>query len=195
VIEVFKQTLAKALLDIAELEGTIILLVLLISTALLLGFTYNKLYRRKRETAGISKESKTFKIEGSKTIPVRPYLSDAQGLAGTPDALIIENGFVIPVERKPFAKKFRDRHIVQLLVYMRLVEEFEGKKPPYGYLILGPACRRVKIENTAERQAWLSSLLTEMRAIAAKESEAVPAPDVKKCLRCAAKELCKFRAG
>lgn len=192
-IEIFKLTLSKALADIAEIEGTIILLVLLICTSLLLGFTYSRLYRKTRETAGFSKESRTFKIEGSKTIPVRPYLSDAQGLAGTPDALIIENGFVIPVERKPFAKKFRDRHIVQLLVYMRLVEEFEGKKPPYGYLILGPSCRRVKIENTPERQAWLTGLLGEMQEIVGGNSTAKPGPEPKKCARCAVRNQCNAK--
>lgn len=193
-MEFLKSTIIKALSDISELEGTVVLLVLLLSTSLLLGFTYRKLYRKNREEAGFSRRSTTFKIEGSKSIPVRPYLSDAQGLAGTPDALIIENGFVIPVERKPFAKKFRDRHIIQLLVYMRLVEEFEGKKPPYGYLILGPSCRRVRVENTEERQSWLTSILEEMRSISKNEAPVVPTPGDKKCAGCGARDRCTFKS-
>ena len=74
---------------------------------------------------------------------------------------------------------------------MRLIEEFEGKKPPYGYLILGKNCRTFKIENSPERQAWLQKMLDEMRSIV-EGAPAIPAPHPKKCKRCDVKESCSF---
>ena len=114
------------------------------------------------------------------------------GLAGRPDALISEEGYIIPIERKPLARKIRDRYVAQLLVYMRLVEEFEGRKPPYGYLILGPSARRFRIENSPERQAWLQKILDEMNAIM-KGAAAKAEPHPKKCGKCDVKEVCAFR--
>jgi CRISPR/Cas system-associated exonuclease Cas4 (RecB family) len=103
--------------------------------------------------------------------------------------LIVEDGFSVPVERKPLAKKLRDRYVAQILVYMRLVEEFEGQKPPYGYLLLGPQCRRVKIQNSPERQAWLDTLLIEMRAVLeGGEAKAITHPA--KCSKCDVRHRC-----
>ncbi|MCB0353579.1 MAG: Dna2/Cas4 domain-containing protein [Bdellovibrionales bacterium] len=110
-----------------------------------------------------------------------------------PDAIVVENGFFIPVERKPLAKKIRDRHIAQLLVYMRLVEEFEGKKPPYGYLIIGKGCRKVKIHNSAGRQQWLQKQIDAMREIATKGAQAQATPHPRKCAKCSVRESCSFR--
>jgi CRISPR/Cas system-associated exonuclease Cas4 (RecB family) len=123
---------------------------------------------------------------------VRNYISEIQGLAGKPDALISEGGFIIPIERKPLARKVRDRYIAQLLVYMRLIEEFEGKKPPYGYLILGPNCRRFKIENSPDRQAWLQRLIDEMRGVLAGQAT-TPTPHPKKCRKCDVRHACAFK--
>jgi CRISPR-associated protein Cas4 len=110
-------------------------------------------------------------------------------LAGRPDALVKEHDYVIPVERKPLAKKLRDRYVVQLLIYMRLVEEFEGVRPPHGYLLLGPSCRRIKVVNSESKQQWVDSLIREMRGIL-EGMEPRAAPHEKKCRKCEARERC-----
>src|SRR5690606_19339167 len=133
-------------------------------------------------------------IDGSTTMPGRNYVSEIQGLAGKPDAIIIENGYFIPIERKPLARKIRDRHVAQLLVYMRLVEEFEGKKPPYGYLILGENCRRVKIPNSEGRQAWLQRYIDEMCAALEEGQPVIPEPHPRKCSKCVVRESCAYRS-
>jgi predicted RecB family nuclease len=152
-------------------------------------YTYTK---AKRHAAGIANNKETLSdiIQNRKVIDGQHYLSDIQGLAGKPDAIILENNYIIPVERKPFAKKLRDRYIAQLLVYMRLIEEFEGIRPPYGYLILGKNCRRVKIMNTPERQAWLQTFIDEMQAILSNQAPAIPSPHPQKCNKCAVKNSC-----
>ncbi len=184
--------LAELANDLARVDSQIILLaVLVIATAIVLD-AVTMSARKQKERAGVGARASGVSVDGSKTLPVRQYYSEMQGLAGTPDALLSENGYIIPLERKPLARKIRDRYIAQLLVYMRLVEEFEGKKPPYGYLILGPNCRKFKIENSDARQAWLQKYIDEMRGILdGREAQATPHP--KKCSKCDVREHCEKR--
>lgn len=166
--------------------------VVLLSMLIVLDRITSSLTNKKIET-GLNTNNSMVSVDGSKSLPVRQYVSDIQGIAGRPDAVINEHGYLIPVERKPLARKLRDRYVAQLLTYMRLIEEFEGKKPPYGYLILGPSCRRIKIDNTDERQAWLQSIIDEMRGILDGKA-AKPSPMAKKCRKCEMRESCAFRA-
>lgn len=187
------EALVRFFYDVATIDTRIVLLVVLIvMSVIVLDAVFARASEGEKEV-GLTPGAVTVSIDGSKTLPVRNYVSEMQGLAGKPDALISENGYIIPVERKPLAKKIRDRYVAQLLVYMRLVEEFEGKKPPYGYLILGPNCRRFKIENSDERQAWLQKMLDEMREVL-NGAPAKPAPHPKKCRKCHVAEHCAFKA-
>lgn len=183
---------SKLITDLTQIDSQLVLLAVIVVVCVMMLDAFSTSAGRKKEAVGLSKGSEAVSIDGSKTLAVREYISEIQGLAGKPDAVISEGGNIIPVERKPLAKKVRDRYIAQLLVYMRLVEEFEGKKPPYGYLILGPKCRKVKIYNSDERQAWLSKLLEEMRAIIEGKA-AVPSPLAKKCAGCEVRKDCSFR--
>lgn len=179
--------------EVSTLHSSTILVVILVSIGIIILDASLTGAARKREGAGVNKKAVTVSIDGSKTLPIRNYISDIQGLAGRPDALISERGFIIPIERKPLARKLRDRYVAQLLVYMRLVEEFEGKRPPYGYLILGPNCRTLKIDNTPHRQQWLQEMLDEMRQTL-NGGACTPTPDRRKCSGCFVKEHCASRA-
>jgi CRISPR/Cas system-associated exonuclease Cas4 (RecB family) len=180
--------------DIAALDPQLILFALIVVCAVIVLDRISLSASKKRKDSGLETRSTvTVSMDGSKTLPLRHYVSEMQRLAGRPDALISENGFIIPVERKPLANKIRDRYVAQLLVYMRLVEEFEGKKPPYGYLILGPNCRKFKIENSPERQAWLQRMIDEMQAILA-GAPARPTPHPRKCNKCDVRDACSFSA-
>ena len=69
------------------------------------------------------------------------------GLVGRPDRLIrLRGGAVIPEEKKS-AKQLYPNLRIQLGVYLLLVEEVYGRRPPYGTLILGDNSR-YKIRNT-----------------------------------------------
>ncbi|MCO6432285.1 MAG: Dna2/Cas4 domain-containing protein [Deltaproteobacteria bacterium] len=179
--------------EIVAVDSTLILLAVLVVMCVMVLDSIASHARRVREAAGLSRRSSTISVDGARSLPLRNYVSDMQGLAGRPDALVIENGYLIPIERKPTSNKVRDRYVAQLLVYMRLIEEFEGKKPPYGYLILGANCRRIKIENSEERQAWLQSLIDEMNSIL-KGAAAKASPHPRKCSKCPVKEHCSFKA-
>lgn len=179
--------------DIVEADTELVLLMFLIVVALIVLDAVSAFAKSRRKETGINLKAGPVSIDGSHALPVRKYVSEMQGLAGSPDALISENGNLIPVERKPLARKLRDRYVAQLLVYMRLVEEFEGKRPPYGYLILGPSCRSFKIENTPERQAWLQTMIDEMRLVLdGAPARATPHPV--KCRKCSVRDSCSFKA-
>lgn len=153
----------------------------------------SKIAKEKQKKAGIKPENQNVMTQDANLNTSREYTSDIQLLSGKPDAIILEGGFKIPVERKAFSNKIRDRHIAQLLVYMRLIEEFEGKKPPYGYLVLGKNKRKVKILNTKEKQDWLQEKINEMQRILKNESQAVAAPQKQKCKFCTVKDICTKR--
>lgn len=180
---------SKLFADLTQIDSQLALLAIIIIVGVMMLDAFSASASKKKKEVGLSQESEAVSIDGSKTLAVREYISEIQGLAGKPDAVIVEGGNIIPVERKPLAKKVRDRYVAQLLVYMRLVEEFEGKKPPYGYLILGPQCRKVKIYNSDEKQAWLSGVLEEMRAIVGGKA-AVPTPEFRKCSGCEVRKDC-----
>lgn len=168
-------------------------LLVLIATTLLVIRSFRKAARRRHRDAGFSLSEMAVAIEGSSILPSREYISTRQGLAGKPDALVKEGEVVLPIERKPLAKKMRDRYVAQLLVYMRLVEEFEGVTPPHGYLLLGPKCRRVKVVNAAAKQQWVERMIGEMRGVL-DGAPAVPQPHPAKCAKCDVRHKCSARA-
>jgi len=181
--------------QIVSINSSVTLLVLLIISAIIV---IDLLLQRVQENAKVTgivlvkAKTKAVGIDGTKQNPVKDLVSPELGLAGRPDAILQEGEFLIPVEHKPLATKLRDRYVAQLLVYMRLIEEIEGIRPPYGYLILGPNARRVKVTNSRQRQEWLEVKLNEMRDIL----EGQPAkadPHPKKCVSCRVKDSCLFR--
>ena len=184
--------LTKLIADLSNVDTELRILALLFICAIVVLEGARIVARREHTKAGFTPATPAVSLDGSKTQEPRHYYSEKLGLAGRPDALIIEDGFLIPVEHKPLAKKLRDRYVAQLLVYMRLVEECEGTRPPYGYLILGKNCRRFKIENSPARQAWLQSMIDDMRSIM-DGAPSVPQPHPSKCRRCDVRASCAHR--
>jgi CRISPR-associated protein Cas4 len=164
-------------------------LALLLSLLCVL-FLINRALLSERRSVGIGNESRVVAIDGSDVRERREYVSERLRLAGRPDAIVTEAGVSIPIEYKPTARKVRDRYVAQLLVYLRLLEETHGVRPPHGYLVIGEKAKRVKIENSVERQKWLQSELDVMRAVLAESMEAPTRPHPRKCARCASKDRC-----
>ena len=175
--------------DLGKLESDTITFVILLTISVIVVDGVLLTIEKLRKSSGFEKDLHAIGVDRGKVLPQKRYISNAQQLAGSPDGVIIEDGFYIPVERKPFAKKVHERYIAQLLVYMRLIEEAEGKRPPYGYLIIGKNCKRVRIDNTESRQAWLSDILSEMHK-ALETGKAVATPHPKKCENCPVAHSC-----
>jgi CRISPR/Cas system-associated exonuclease Cas4 (RecB family) len=167
-----------------------ILVILLILGVII--FIWDMLMRQSAQiktAGGIGEKSEVLAVSGSTNLPGRVYVSPELGLSSQPHSVIKEEGYIIPVDIVPSSKKIKDRHVVQMLVHMRLVETIEGKRPPYGTLIMGREQRSVRIKNTEEKQRWLDDLLSEMHSIL----DGVPAvakPAYYKCKGCDVRSVC-----
>jgi CRISPR-associated exonuclease Cas4 len=93
----------------------------------------------------------------------RPLFSQQHALTGRPDYLVRLRGGVIPVEVKSGTAPQHpyDAHILQLAAYCLLVEEQEGRPPPYA--ILKYADRAFEIDYTPGLRAKLLDTLDAMR--------------------------------
>ena len=77
---------------------------------------------------------------------------------------------------------------------MRLIAEFKKKDVPYGYLILGPKSKRVKIHNLPERQKMLTKFLNDMNEILEEKKDAIASPTKTKCEKCDVSKYCQYKA-
>lgn len=190
--EHFRRWVIDLLYDLASVDTELALLAVITLFVVMVLDAVTYFIKQRKIATGIGARALNLSLDGSNQVTTREYISEKQGLAGRPDAVTIEAGYFIPVETKPLANKIRDRYVAQLLVYMRLIEEFEGKRPPYGYLILGAKRRRVRVENSPERQQWLQGHLDAMRAIIdGAPPRADPHP--RKCSKCDVRSKCTFK--
>jgi CRISPR/Cas system-associated exonuclease Cas4 (RecB family) len=167
------------------------ILVLLLLLGVLI-FIWDLLDRRSsqiRKTGGLGEKSEVVALKGSSYLPSREFVSSRLGISSRPHGLIREEGFIIPVDVNPLSKKIKDRHVVQMLVHLRLIEELEGTKPPYGILVMGPEARSVRIKNTDDKQRWLSTILDEMSSIVG-GVPAIASPAFYKCRSCDVNVVC-----
>lgn len=99
----------------------------------------------------------------------KPLFSARYRLTGTPDYLVNTPQGPVPVEVKPTRteEEPRQSHLLQVLAYCLLVEETEGKRPPYGLLRYSTTTFRVDY-NEATR-AHLLEVMQTMRETAERE--------------------------
>ena len=122
-----------------------------------------------------------------------PLFSSRYRLTGRPDYLVQERGRIIPVEVKPqraIARPYLS-DILQLGAYCLLVEETQGRTPPYG--ILKYRDRTFAIDFTpALRQAVLDTLMairSDLQADDVHRSHEEPA----RCAGCGVRAYCDER--
>lgn len=173
--------------------GEIIRLLLLLGALIFIWDLFDRHGTKAQKATGLDGGSQTLGVKGSSQVPVVSYQSDELGLSGVPDAVIREDGSIIPVIKKPLSNKIRDRHVLELMVHLRLIESQTGQKPPYGFIVIGQENRRVKINNAEDKQRWMMSLVDEMHSII-EGVPAVPAPTPHKCRSCDVRAACKFSA-
>lgn len=172
-----------------EVPAQILSLLLVLGLIIFMWDLFDRRSQKIRRESGLGESTETLSIRGSSSLPTRTYVSPELGLSSRPDALVKEGDQLIPVDLHPTATKVRDRHVISLLVHMRLVEQFEGARPPHGLLLLGKEQRQVRIKNADEKQRWLEALMDEMHSIM-EGVPAVPAPSRYKCKSCDVRKLC-----
>lgn len=179
---------------VATVPDELALLMLVLGTVIFLWDLFERRSAALRKDLGLTKESEM--VTGTKSsegVDEHDLHSDSQNLSSRPNAVLREDGFLIPVDIHPTTDKVRDRHVVAMLLHLAILEEREGKASPYGVLIMGKAQRRTQIRNTPEKQRWLWTLIDEIRSIIG-GVPAVPAPALYKCRNCRVKQFCAFNA-
>ncbi len=119
-----------------------------------------------------------------------PLISHRYGLTGTPDYIVDTPDGPVPVEVKPSRTDTepRESHLLQVLAYCLLVEEQDGKRPPYGLLRYSTETFRVDYNNQTKQH--IISVIEEMRE-AAKQHEVHRSHDVPaKCRMCSYRTIC-----
>lgn len=113
-------------------------------------------------------------------------------LVGRPDRILrLEDGTLIPVEKKS-GRTVQDSHRAQLGVYLLLIEEETGRRPPYGVIVLDGDVEH-RIETTDALLGWTSTLIEGVRAVrAAPNAPCGATPFPAKCRGCSVNASCGF---
>lgn len=115
--------------------------------------------------------------------------SERWKLAGRPDRLVREGGFVIPEEWKS-SRRATLGHKLQLATYFLLVEERYGARPPHGFIVLGDGSR-VRVENTEALRSEVLRIAREIREHRARLTETIPADNTAAmCRACGQRANC-----
>jgi CRISPR-associated exonuclease Cas4 len=113
-------------------------------------------------------------------------------LAGRPDRIVKRGAAYIPEEKKP-GRQVYDAYRAQIGVYLLLIEEQYGIRPPYGVLVLGDG-RRVKIHNTEALRAWVLAIAERIRQHRRRLDHPLPPPsNPRQCLGCGQRHHCAVR--
>ena len=120
-----------------------------------------------------------------------PLFSARYGLTGTPDYIVRTSGGLVPVEVKPGRNEAEphESHLLQVLAYCLLLEESEGKRPPYG--LLRYSAHTFKVDYNDQTRTYLLSVMDEVRR-AAEEPEVHRNHDqLQRCRACAYRSICE----
>ncbi len=151
-----------------------ILLIIVLAAAALISLDS----RRRRVNSGmpagevIAQDTLPAGEDGAR--PERALFSKRYGLAGRPDYLVDQSGYIIPVEVKTsrHVTQPRDSHAMQLYAYCLLVEEEYGVGPPYG--ILRYPERQFRLPYGEREREWVIQTLEAMREDEASNDEVPP---------------------
>lgn len=130
-------------------------------------------------------------LGGGKTLSLdRVTLSSPKlGLTGRPDRLIREGGHIIPEEWKS-AVRLQPHHQAQMGVYLLLVEEEFGMRPPHGVIVTGDGSRHI-VPNSEGLRVWVLELAASIRAARGQPGQPIPVqPRAGQCRTCGMRSGC-----
>lgn len=149
--------------------------------------------RAVRQETGLPAGRVTYVDTGAWNRCERPLFSRRHRLTGRPDYLVRHRQGVIPVEVKSGAAPQHPyaAHILQLAAYCLLVEEQEGRSPPFG--ILKYSDRAFEIDYTSALRAellhTLEAIRQDLRAREVDRSHEEPG----RCWGCGYRDRCEQR--
>jgi CRISPR-associated exonuclease Cas4 len=120
----------------------------------------------------------------------KPLYSERYGLTGTPDYIVKTSGGLVPVEVKPGRKETEphESHLLQVLAYCLLLEEREGKRPPYG--LLKYSNNSFKVDYNNETRAYLLDVMATMRQSAVEDEVPRNHEQAQRCRACGYRSIC-----
>jgi CRISPR-associated exonuclease Cas4 len=155
------------------------------------------LYRSLRSTEIVESLRKEYRVTGKIEYidfdSSKAFKSEKYGLSGRPDYVIKIQDDMIPVEEKtgrtPQGPLFS--HVLQVAAYCLLIEDTEGKAPPYG--LLKYPQHEHDIEYNEDLRRILLEKLAEMRAATAKGDVHRNHNRPGKCKYCSRRSVCPER--
>jgi CRISPR-associated exonuclease Cas4 len=146
-----------------------------------------------RRGAGLPVGRVTYADTGAWDRCERPLFSNQHRLTGRPDYLVQSRKGVIPVEVKSSAAPEQPypAHVLQLAAYCLLVEEQEGRKPPYG--ILKYRDQAFEIDYTRALRKELLNTLDAIRHDLRTRSVGRSHDEAARCLGCGYRARCDQR--
>jgi CRISPR-associated exonuclease Cas4 len=123
----------------------------------------------------------------------RPLFSNQHRLTGRPDYLVRVRDGIVPVEVKSGAAPPQpyQAHVLQLAAYCLLVEEQEGRTPPYG--ILKYDDRAFEVDYTSALRVELLNTLDAIRGDLHAHNLGRSHSDPGRCRGCGYREQCDQR--
>ena len=123
----------------------------------------------------------------------KPLYDSALHLTGRPDYLLRRKGVEIPVEVKSgwAPESPYPGHIYQLAAYCLLAARTFSQRPPYG--LIHYRNRTFAIDYTAEMEAHLIDLITEMRQDESRRELDRSHDDAARCAACGYRGICDQR--
>ena len=116
--------------------------------------------------------------------------SERLKLVGRPDRLVQVGKAIIPEEWKPSAKRVSSSHRLQLGVYLLLVEERSGVRPPYGVVVISGG-KRVQVANSDQLRAEVLAVAEKIREHRRNIDRAIPVGQpAAKCRACGQRGNC-----
>lgn len=151
--------------------------------------------RAARQEAGLPPGRVVYADTGAWDRCERPLFSSRYRLTGRPDYLVHLPEGLVPVEVKsgsapsqPYAS-----HLLQLAAYCLLLEEQEGRSPPFG--ILKYQDRTFEVEHTPGLRAQLLRTLQRMRRDLGDRPPARSHEEPSRCRGCGYRSRCNERLG
>ncbi len=123
--------------------------------------------------------------------PGKPLFSERYRLTGTPDYIVTTDRGTVPVEVKPGRTEAEphESHLLQVLAYCLLIEETEGKRPPYG--LLRYSTDTFRVDYNRETRAYLIAMLDEMRLAAGGPEVHRSHTAAGRCKACPYRDVCE----
>ena len=118
--------------------------------------------------------------------------SPAVGLSGKPDRMVLRRGWIIPEEKKGKPTLY-DNYILQLGVYLVLIEELFERRPPYGFVVLGNGQRKM-IDNAEDLRDKVQATAEAIRAARTKLWQTLEGPaNTNQCGGCVVSNGCTVK--